>query len=393
MGHNTAMLALLSLLVWLYLFFAHGRFWVSRPELPAVEATAANAELSRVDIVVPARDEAETIRPVIASLLAQDYPGEVHVVLVDDNSTDGTAELAGSASRLHVIRGQAKPPGWSGKLWALSQGIAAGSAPLILLTDADIVHDPRHLSSLVARLSQPRIAMVSEMVRLNCSSFAERALVPAFVYFFQMLYPFARVNDPGSGIAAGAGGTMLIRREVLQQIGGVAAIKDALIDDVALAKAVKALAPIYLGHSGLAQSIRPYPDFASIWRMISRTAFTQLRYSASLLVATLAGLTLVWLVPIGEALWGSGWPRACGALAFLLSAASYLPTLIRYRRSPLWSLTLPLIALFYMAATVGSALNHWLGSGASWKKRDYGNVDPNTPSCSSNQRWRGNPPP
>ena len=365
------MIALLSLLAWLYLCFAHGRFWQSRPQLPALPPASAPAELPAVDIIVPARDEAETIRPVIASLLAQDYAGELRILLVDDNSTDGTAELAGTAPGLHVIRGQAKPQGWSGKLWALSQGIAAGSAPLLLLTDADIVHDPRHLSTLVARLSQPRVAMVSEMVKLNCTSLAERALVPAFVYFFQMLYPFARVNDPAARVAAAAGGTILIRRAALEQIGGIAAIKDALIDDVTLAKAVKAFSPVYLGHSGLAESIRPYPDFASIWRMISRTAFTQLRYSALMLLVALAGLTVVWLVPIWEALLGRGWPRMCGGIAFLLGAASYLPTLARYGRNRLWSLALPLIALFYMTATVGSALNYWLGRGASWKKRDY----------------------
>ena len=364
-----SLLSLLSLLVWLYLFFAHGKFWQSGPELAAA---IPEPPLPEVDIIVPARDEAQTIQPVIASLLKQDYAGEFRIVLVDDDSSDGTAELAGTAPRLQVIRGQQKPPGWSGKLWALSQGIEATRAAVILLTDADIVHDPRHLSSLVARLDSPPVGMVSEMVKLNCSSFAERALVPAFVYFFQMLYPFARVNEPSSTVAAAAGGTVLMRREALQRIGGIAAIKQALIDDVTLAKAVKSFAPIYLGHSGLAQSIRPYPDFASLWRMISRTAFTQLRHSALLLLATLAGLTVVWLVPAWEILTGRGWPLACGCLAFVLSGVSYLPTLARFRRSPLWALALPLIALFYMAATVGSAVSYWLGRGASWKKRDYG---------------------
>ena len=174
-------------------------------------------------------------------------------------------------------------------------------------------------------------------------------------------------------MAAAAGGTVLIRREALQRIGGIAAIKGALIDDVTLAKAVKATAPIYLGHSGLARSIRPYPDFASLWRMISRTAFTQLRHSGVVLLGTLAGLTVVWLVPVWAIVSGrGGMALGFGAVAFLLAAGSYLPTLARYRRSPLWALALPLIALFYMAATVGSAFSYWLGRGASWKKRDYG---------------------
>jgi hopene-associated glycosyltransferase HpnB len=363
------MIALPALLIWLYLCFAHGRFWASGPEL----APAVPAEFPDVDIIVPARDEAATIAPVIASLLAQDYAGKYRITLVDDNSTDGTAALAGVAPNLRVISGEPKPAGWSGKLWALRQGIAASSAPVLFFADADIVHDPRHLSSLVARLVRPRADMVSEMVRLNCTSVAERALVPAFVYFFQMLYPFARVNDPRSSVAAAAGGTVLIRLEALERIGGIDAIKDALIDDVSLAKAVKSAgAPIYLGHSALATSIRPYPGFRDLWQMISRTAFTQLRYSALLLALTLLGLTLVWLVPAWEVLFGHGWRFVSGLGAFTLAAASYLPTLARYRRNRLWSLALPLIALFYMAATLGSALNYWLGTGASWKNRAYG---------------------
>jgi hopene-associated glycosyltransferase HpnB len=360
--------ALLSLLIWVYLVLAHGRFWSSAPELPP----AAPSELPDVDIVVPARDEAETIGPVIASLLAQDYKGRFRIFLVDDNSTDGTATQAGTAPNLTIITGQPKPEGWSGKLWAVSQGTVASSAPVLLFADADIVHDPRHLSALVNKLQQP-VDMVSEMVRLNCVSLAERALVPAFVYFFQMLYPFARVNDPRSTVAAAAGGTVLIRRTALERIGGIAAIRNALIDDVTLAKAVKGTgAAIYLGHSGLATSIRPYPDWRDLWRMIARTAFTQLRYSALLLLLTLVGLTLVWLVPVGAMLFGRDLARAAGLAACVLAGLSYLPTLTRYRQSPLWALALPLIALFYMAATLGSALNYWLGRGARWKNRAYG---------------------
>ena len=363
-----AMLAPLSLLIWLYLFLAHGRFWLSAPELPA----AKPREFPEVDIVVPARDEAPTIGPVIGSLLAQDYGGKFRVILVDDNSTDGTAALAGEAPNLEVITLQSKPAEWSGKLWALGQGVTASRAPLLLFTDADIVHDPRHLSALVAKLEQSRLDMVSEMVHLNCASLAERALVPAFVYFFQMLYPFSRVNDPASPAAAAAGGTVLIRREALQRIGGIDAIKHSLIDDVALASAVKKSGPIFLGHSGLAASIRPYPRFADIWQMIARTAFTQLRHSAALLALTLLGLTLVWLVPAAAALFAHGWQSAAGLLAFGLSAASYLPTLSRYARNRLWALALPLIALFYMAATCGSAVDYWRGRGARWKSRAYG---------------------
>jgi hopene-associated glycosyltransferase HpnB len=364
----------LSLIIWLYLFLAHGRFWRSAPQLPP----AAPVEFPDVDIVVPARDEAPTIGPVIGSLLAQDYGGKFRVILVDDNSSDGTGALAGTAAaegtaaKLEIITLQSKPSGWSGKLWALSQGVAASRAPLLLFSDADIVHDPRHLSALVAKLEQSRLDMVSEMVRLNCASLAERALVPAFVYFFQMLYPFSRVNDPASRIAAAAGGTVLIRLEALQRIGGIEAIKHALIDDVTLARAVKKSGPIFLGHSALAASIRPYPKFADIWHMIARTAFTQLHHSAVWLALTLLGLILVWWVPAAAVLLGHRLQFAAGLLAFSLSAVSYLPTLERYGRSRLWASALPLIALFYMAATCGSALNYWRGRGAHWKNRAYG---------------------
>lgn len=361
------LLGLLALCIWVYLFAAHGRFWASSPQLPPCSPT----QLPAVDIVVPARDEADLIAPVIASLLAQDYRGAFQVILVDDHSSDATALKAGVAPRLQVIRLTSKPPGWSGKLWALEQGIAAGEADLVLLTDADIVHDPRHLSSLVAHLTDGQLSMVSEMVHLNCRSLAERALVPAFVYFFQMLYPFRQVNDVRSRVAAAAGGTVLIRRETLNRIGGIISIRQALIDDVTLAGAVKRVGGIYLGHSGLARSIRAYPRFVDLWNMIARTAFTQLRYSWIWLIATLAALSLVWWVPPWEAAFGHDVGRIFGLSACLLAGLSYLPTLHRYQRSAAWTVALPLIALFYMAATLGSAINHWRGKGASWKSRSY----------------------
>jgi hopene-associated glycosyltransferase HpnB len=360
-------IALLSLCIWVYLFSAHGRFWMSSPELtPAIPQ-----EHPDVDIIVPARDEAATIGAVIRSLLAQDYQGNFRITLVDDDSSDDTARLAGTAASLHVLQSSSKPDGWSGKLWALNQGVLATAAPLVLFTDADIVHDPRHLSTLVAKMLGAHLGMVSEMVRLNCESFAERALVPAFVYFFQMLYPFSKVNDPRSPLAAAAGGTVLIRREVLRAIGGLEAIRETLIDDVALAKAAKQVDGIFLGHSGLATSIRRYPLITDIWHMIARTAYTQLHFSIILLCLTLIGLTLVWWVPVCELALGSDISRAFGAGGCILAALSYQPTLLRYHRNPLWALALPLIAGFYMAATAGSALNHWRGSGAQWKNRTY----------------------
>lgn len=360
-------LALLSLATWLYLFFLHGWFWRSRPELSAATPSAA----PDVDIIVPARNEAPTIQVVIASLLAQDYAGKFAVTLIDDNSSDGTALLAGAAPNLAVISGQPKPSEWSGKLWALRQGIAATSAPVLLLTDGDVVHDRRHLSTLIARLLDPASDMVSEMVHLNCTSAAERLLVPAYVYFFQLLYPFATVNDPHSAVAAAAGGTVLIRRHALESAGGVDAIKGALIDDVALAKLIKVSGPIYLGHSRLAASLRTYSSVQEIWDMIARTAFTQLRHSAALLMLTLAGLALVFLMPVCTVLFARGWGLAAGLAAYAFLTISYMPTLQRYGRSKAFALALPLIALFYMGATTASAINYWSGRGTVWKSRGY----------------------
>ena len=361
------MLAGLMLVVWVYLLFLHGRFWHSGPELrPMLPANAPP-----VAVIVPARDEAETITASLGSLLAQDYPGRLSVVLVDDGSSDGTADIAARLRGLTIIAGGPRPVGWAGKLWALNQGIAATDAEFILLTDADITHDPRHVATLVAQADRHGLDMVSEMVALNCASLAERALIPAFVYFFQLLYPFAKVNDPMSAVAGAAGGTILIRRRALSRIGGIGAIQGALIDDCALAAKVKPGGRIWLGHSGLARSIRPYPDFADIWRMVARSAYVQLRLSPWLLVASTLGLALIFLLPPWLVLFADGWVRGAGFLAWLGMAASFLPTLTRYRQPFWWAPLLPAIALFYMAATIGSAINHHRGRGVVWKRRSY----------------------
>jgi hopene-associated glycosyltransferase HpnB len=365
-------LAGLSCLIWLYLLLARGRFWQSAPQIVPGEPV----DLPDIDVIVPARDEAVTIGAAIGSLLAQDYAGRFTVTLVDDCSTDGTAAAAGESPRLCKLAGQPKPDGWSGKLWAMHQGVAATAAPWVLFTDADIVHDRRHLSALVAQQQRCGAAMTSEMVRLRCESPAERALVPAFVYFFQMLYPFAWVNQPRSRTAAAAGGTILIRRATLVRIGGLATIRGALIDDVALAAAVKPVAPVYLGHSTLAASIRAYPRYRDIRHMISRTAFAQLRFSGLLLALTVAGMALVWAVPVGAALFAHGPARLLGLGACTMAALSFVPTLRRYGQSPLRALCLPLIAVFYTGATIGSALDHWRGRGARWKDRLYSRAQP-----------------
>lgn len=364
------MIAVAALLAWAWLLALHGRFWQSGPALAPMRPRGAPP----VAVVVPARDEADMIARSLASLLAQDYPGPFRVVLVDDNSQDATAAIARAlpgADRLTVIAGRPRPAGWAGKPWAVHQGVTATDEALVLLTDADIAHDPTHLSTLVAHAEATGCDMVSEMVRLNTTSFAERALIPAFVYFFQLLYPFARVNDPLSATAAAAGGTVLIRRTALSRIGGIAAIADRLIDDCALAARVKPGGRLWLGHSDLARSIRPYPGVADIWRMIARSAYVQLRHSPLLLAGSLLGLALLFLAPPGFALFGTGWQRAAGLLAWAGMAASFLPTLHRYRRSRAWAPLLPAIAAFYMAATLAAAASHHFGRGVSWKGRAY----------------------
>jgi hopene-associated glycosyltransferase HpnB len=362
-------LAVLSLAIWLYLLLGHGRFWHSEPELAPVRRMA----VTPVTIVVPARDEAPSIAQALQSLLAQDYPGAIRVILVDDGSRDGTGAIARGLGdpRLMVVDSKPRPAGWSGKLWAVAQGIEEADSELVLLTDADIIHDPRHLSTLVAQAERNRLDMVSEMVALACNSPAERALVPAFVFFFQLLYPFAKVNDPLSATAAAAGGTVLIRRRALERIGGIQAIRGALIDDVALAAAVKRGGRIWLGHTNLAHSIREYPTAGDIWRMVSRTAYVQLHFSPLLLVCTTLGMALIFLVPPLAALFVPGLARWCGWAAWGVMAACYHPTLHRYGRSLLWAPALPLVAAFYMAATLGSAVNHYVGRGVAWKGRAY----------------------
>lgn len=363
------LLAALSLAVWTYLLLGHGRFWQRGPVLAAARPDAAPA----VTVIVPARNEAAGVETALRSLLMQDYPGPLRVVLVDDGSTDGTAAMARQIAdaRLAVIEGAARPDGWSGKLWALSQGVAQADGEWLLLTDADITHDQAHLSTLVAQAQRGRCDLVSEMVELRCASFAERALVPAFVYFFAMLYPFALVNDAESRVAAAAGGTMLVRRAALGAAGGLEAMRGALIDDVALAARLKPHGRIWLGHSALAASRRAYPRAADVWRMVARTAFVQLRRSLWLLLLTVAALAVVFVMPPLALFAGQHGARWSGGLATALMAASFVPTLRRFRLSPARALTLPLIAVFYGAATIGSAIDHYRGRGVVWRGRVY----------------------
>jgi len=365
-------LSALALAVWVYLLTGHGRFWQSGPSL-SPQALNARTPLPPVTVVVPARNEAETIFRALTSLMQQDYPGEFRVVMVDDISSDGTGPIADNIDdpRLTILRGAAHPPGWSGKLWALSQGIATTRDELLLLTDADIEHHPLHLATLVTKLEADRLDMVSEMVALHCEGTVEHALVPAFVFFFQLLYPFAWVNDASNPVAAAAGGTVLIRAAALRRIGGLGAMRGALIDDVTLARRVKAGGRIWLGHSQLATSIRPYKTAGEVWRMVARCAYVQLDHSPAKLAGTVAGMVLVWLVPPLAALFGHGLAWFLGWLGWAAMASAYLPTLRRFGLKPFWAAALPLVAVFYTGATLGSALDHYQGRGVIWKQRAY----------------------
>jgi hopene-associated glycosyltransferase HpnB len=355
--------------VWLYLLVGRGRFWRMR-------AAAAEGQLRLpappVAAVIPARNEAAVVGRSMASLARQRYAGEFHIVLVDDDSSDGTAVLAREAGQITVVRAGALPRGWTGKLWAVSEGVrhAARFDPeYLLLTDADIVHPPENVAALVARAQSGGYDLVSYMATLQCRTVAERALVPAFVFFFFLLYPPVWISDKQRATAGAAGGCMLIRREALERIGGVESIAGELIDDCALAGQVKRHGGrVWLGLSPATASIREYATFGEIGSMISRTAFTQLRHSPLLLAGTVAGMAVVYIGPfVGIA--SGGWARRIGICGWAMMSAAYLPALRYYGRSPLWAPLLPAVALFYIGATLHSAVSYWRGVGGKWKGR------------------------
>jgi hopene-associated glycosyltransferase HpnB len=350
------------------------------------EPNAGAPQWPAVAAVIPARDEADVVAESLGSLLRQNYPGPFTVVLVDDQSRDATAEVAraraareGAADRLTIVPGRPLSSGWSGKLFAMKQGIEDAErlpnpAAYLLLTDADIAYAPDALRTLVARAEARNLVLTSLMAELRCESWAERALIPAFIFFFQMLYPFPWVNRPRSPTAAAAGGCMLVRRDALAASGGIERIRTALIDDCALGKQLKAIGPIWLGLTRRARSLRAYPHIADVRRMVSRSAYHQLRYSPALLIGTVAGLGLTFLAPPLLALFGSGVVRALGLAAWALMALAFQPTLRFYRVSPLWGAALPAIAAFYLAFTLDSAYQHLRGRGGLWKGRIQANL-------------------
>jgi hopene-associated glycosyltransferase HpnB len=394
----------LAAVAWTYLVVGHGGYWRTSQWLPP--ATRDPDTWPDVVAVVPARNEAEMLPATLPALLGQEYPGTLTVIVVDDRSSDDTAKVAAKLDGgrpLRVIAGTAAPAGWAGKVWAMAQGLgaagipsAAGASPepegYVLFTDADIAWDRRTLRDMVAAAEADDRDLVSQMALLRTATGWERVVVPAFVYFFAQLYPFRRVNVPGSRTAAAAGGCMLVRRGALEKSGGLAPISDALIDDVAMGRMIKRQrGRCWLGLSRQVVSVRPYPGLASLWQMVARSAYIQLNYSPVLLAATIIGLLFLYVLPPAGAVIGltvllsggsasqDAGPAALAAGAGLagwaLMSLSYLPMLRLYRLSPLRAPGLPLIALLYAGMTADSARRHHTGRGAEWRGRTNHKLD------------------
>jgi hopene-associated glycosyltransferase HpnB len=376
----TLILAGLSLLIWIVLTFFRGGFW----QLRVFDGDAGDIEQSlswpRVVAVVPARNEAETIKRCLESLVGQDYPGKFHIIVVDDHSTDNTGALAQRAAQLKdktesvtILQAAELQPGWTGKLWAMQQGIdkaASLSADYLWFTDADIVHAPDILRRLMVRAESQRLDLVSLMVLLQAKTIPEKLLIPAFLYFFLMLYPPKWIADSKSRMAGAAGGCIVLRRAALERIGGVAAIRGEVIDDCALARAVKHTGgAIWLGLTRESVSLRAYTTFSEIHDLIARTAFTQLKYSALILMGTLVGMLMTYIVPLIFTFQTNPLVWRTSLAAWALMTLTYLPTIRLYRVSPLWAPLLPLAAAFYSYSTWLSAVRYWTGRGGQWKGR------------------------
>jgi hopene-associated glycosyltransferase HpnB len=393
MADSVAVLAIacISTAIWIYLLTARGGFWLAPVRDDDGEAAPCSTgpqvtAWPQVTAIIPARNEADVIAQSMRALITQDYPGRLNIILVDDQSRDSTSVAARNAAaglraedRLDIVAGQTLPAGWAGKVWAMKQGVnRADSVPhpskYLLFMDADITCTRGAVRQLVLRAETKNLVLTSLMARLRCESWAERALIPAFVFFFQMLYPFTWVNDPGRKTAAAAGGCMLVRRDALRQAGGLETIRNALIDDCALGRALKAVGPVWLGLTDRVHSLRPYPQIQDVGRMVSRSAYHQLRYSPLLLVGTTVGMALTYLAPPLLALFATGLSQILGAAAWLVMAIAFQPMLRFYRVSPLWGVALPAIGCAYLVFTLNSAYQHLRGRGGLWKGRMQANM-------------------
>jgi hopene-associated glycosyltransferase HpnB len=375
--HWNTLLAAVPLLIWIYLLFVHGSFWRLREDL---DPPASLSHWPRVVAVVPARNEAAGIAACVSALARQDYPGDFSIMVVDDHSTDGTAALArkaaeeaGASGRVTIHAASDLPQGWTGKLWALNEGVSlaeAQSPQFFWFTDGDIVHAPDTLRRLVCRAERDHLDLASLMVLLRAKTLPERLLIPPFLYFFLLIYPPKWIADPNARTAGAAGGCILLGRAALHKIGGLAVIRSRVIDDCSLADAVKKTdGRIWLAVTRASVSLREYTTFAEIRDVIARTAFTQLHHSALFLAAMLVGLFLTDLLGWVELFATDNGPRLLGAAAVTLMTISFIPTVRHFRLSPLWALTLPIAAIFYAYATFVSAIRFWLGRGGQWKGR------------------------
>jgi len=371
-------IACIPLLIWLYLVLGRSGFWRVSRKLPPGDKS--QQPRGTVVAVIPARNEAAGVARAVTSLLQQDFPALLRVVVVDDNSDDGTAELArgaaaklGRESQLTLLQGHPVPAGWTGKMWAVAQGVAEAqklNPDYLLLSDADVEHAQGNLTELMQVTDSGGYDLTSYMVKLSCQTTPEKLLIPAFVFFFFLLYPPAAIGSPRTKIAGAAGGCMLIRTAALEQSGGITRIRSEVIDDCALAKAVKLSGGrLWLGLTSQTRSLRTYVTFGEMEHMIARTAFNQLRHSWLLLAGTCLALTVTYLLPIALLFTGHLIPALLGAAAWALMTIAYAPMVDFYGRSVLWSLTLPLAATFYMAATVDSAIHYARGRGGQWKGR------------------------
>lgn len=368
-------LALPGLIIWSAIAFLPWRSWSTRESLDGTPEPSPT-DLRSVTVLIPARNEADVISGTLASVAAQ---GEGHrILLIDDQSTDGTAGIAAQThiAGLEVVPGQPLPAGWTGKLWALEQGRLRTSSPLLLLLDADIELRPGVIRALRDKLEEGQLALVSLMARLSMSNFWERLLVPAFIYFFKLLYPFRLSNSGFRHVAAAAGGCILVRRDALDAIGGFAPLRGRLIDDCSLAAAIKRTGRrIWLGLTHSAVSRRPYSGLRPIWDMVARTAYTQLRHSPVLLAVCTLLMVAAFVLPVAALFTAHAGTQALAAFGLVLMAASYIPVLRYYELTPLWSAALPAAGTLFLLMTWTSALRHWHGSGSLWKDRSYADPD------------------
>ncbi len=379
---------------WVHLALGRGSFWRALQDdqamhdalLDSRHDASAVKSWPRVVAIIPARNEAELVGTTVTSLLAQRYDGALAIVVVDDHSEDGTAAVAARAAsdagfpeRLTVLASPPLPAGWTGKLWAIAQGVAhaealAGPPEFLLLTDADIRYEPDVVAALVFSALERQLVLSSLMVKLRCESFAERSSIPAFVFFFQMLYPFAWINQPNRRTAAAAGGCMLVRRKALREAGGIASIRSELIDDCALARRLKPHGAIGLALGEKVQSLRAYPSLHDIRRMVARSAYAQLRFSPWRLALVTLAMLVIFVAPVPLAVVGEGWTRVLALAAWGLMALLFAPMARRYRVSVWWGMALPAIATAYLAYTIESAIQHFRGRGGMWKGRVNGSA-------------------